>query len=63
MTRKEVGESVKIGFYAGDIRYWLRHAGFSNIIVGVIPSLVDLIDFEKFNQPGQSPYIVAIGTA
>lgn len=50
------------GFYPGDIRHWLKTAGFSNIIVNPVPVGRTDSDINGPSMPRQSGYLMATGT-
>ena len=51
------------GFYPGDIRHWLKIAGFSNIIVNPVPTRNVCSNAVCADQPMQGSYLMATGTA
>jgi SAM-dependent methyltransferase len=51
------------GFYPGDIRHWLKIAGFSNIIVNPVPTRNISSNTACADQTMQGGYLIATGTA
>ena len=57
------GENRWPGFYPGDLRHWLKNAGFSNIIVNpVLPQFLGPYSAER-GRPSFTGFLIATGTA
>ena len=60
---KRAGENQWPGFYPGDLRHWLKNAGFSNIIVNPIPSRFLSPRPAAQGRIASSGFLMATGTA
>lgn len=59
----ETWKDVWTGFYPGDIRHWMKSAGFSNIIVNPVPTRQLCRDTGCPDSQNPVAYLMATGTA
>lgn len=60
---KENRKDRWMGFYTGDVRHWLKEAGFSNIIVNPVPYQLLGFDMNQVGSGDGTDIFIATGTA